>query len=245
LNADADRGLLRVGYAALLAGITGSILLWDGYLMLVSTGIWALSMALLLAARRYDPRGFYWSWPAVIAGYFLLGGPPSPLGYLYRTVLALAPWGWRIIFALGLLFLVVSLLQRLRGRAQGRVRLPWPRQTISLVVGFTLLLVALLTLTRGAFQFIMTPVASGLWVLTVALGAAWVRWGTVVQQRIWYRIEPLIEFFDMQWLYRAMWQGAEHLLASLRVAAEVVEGSGSILWSVLILLLVLMVLTNQ
>jgi hypothetical protein len=245
LNAEAERGLLRVGYATLQAGVTGAVILWDGRLLLFGAGTWAVAMALLLAARRHDSRAFYWSWPTAIAGYFLLGGPPSLLGYLYRSVLSSAPWGWRLVFVVGLILVAVALLQRLRRHAQGSARVPWARQAVSLVAGFTFLLGTLLALTLGAAQFLVEPVGFGLWAIVIGLSAAWIRWGTAAQRRFWYRIQPLIEFFDMQWLYRAVWQGAEHLLASLRVTAEVVEGSGSILWSVLILLLVLMVLSSQ
>lgn len=245
LRTDGNRGMLQVGYASLQAIVTGSIILWDGRLLMFGAGIWATCMALCLVARRYDPRAFAWSWPTAVACYFVLGAPPSPLGHLYRSVLAAAPWGWRIVFAFGMVFLTVALLQRLRPRAEGSTKLPWVRQAVSQLVGLGLLLGTLVVLTLGGTGFRVEPVAFGLWAVAIAAGAAWVRWGTAAQRRIWYRIEPVVEFFDMQWLYRAVWQGAEHLLASLRIGAEVVEGSGSILWSVLVLLLVLMVLSNR
>jgi len=54
-----------------------------------------------------------------------------------------------------------------------------------------------------------------------------------------------MEFIDLQWLYRSVWNGAEHLLSILRITADVVEGSASLLWSLLILLLILLVVGNQ
>ncbi|MCJ7548956.1 MAG: hypothetical protein MUQ30_04670, partial [Anaerolineae bacterium] len=58
----------------------------------------------------------------------------------------------------------------------------------------------------------------------------------------WSEARPLLELLDLQWFYRSVWQGASNLLGVVRVTAEVVEGSGSVLWSVVILLLVLMVI---
>jgi hypothetical protein len=83
-----------------------------------------------------------------------------------------------------------------------------------------------------------------LWVAVVGVAGALAQWGRPVVAAA-ARVRPFVDFLDLQWLYRAAWQGAENLLGIVRVTADVVEGSGSVLWSVLILLLVLMVVTNR
>jgi hypothetical protein len=50
---------------------------------------------------------------------------------------------------------------------------------------------------------------------------------------------------DLAWLYRALWQGLEHLLSIVRIVSAVVEGRGALLWSLLALLIALLVVVNQ
>ncbi len=59
--------------------------------------------------------------------------------------------------------------------------------------------------------------------------------------RDWLRqAAPFWDAVGLDWFYHALWRGAEHGLGVVRVAADVIEGSGALLWSLLILLLVLL-----
>jgi hypothetical protein len=90
----------------------------------------------------------------------------------------------------------------------------------------------------------VTSPAAALWLGAVLSGAALARLGSPARLR-WMRAGPWVELLDLTWFYRAAWQGAQHVLGFFRVVAEVVEGSGSVLWSVLILLLALMVVGSR
>jgi hypothetical protein len=118
------------------------------------------------------------------------------------------------------------------------------RRRIVLGSGFVLMLGALAALTVRAGTLTVRPLPFLLWGGGVVLSVALVRWGDSLRDAL-RRGRAVVELLDLQWLYRATWQGAENLLGSLRVGAEVVEGRGSILWSVLVLLLVLLILGSE
>ncbi|MBN1872667.1 MAG: hypothetical protein JXA33_00415 [Anaerolineae bacterium] len=83
-----------------------------------------------------------------------------------------------------------------------------------------------------------------LWLLGVLGTVALVRWGNVTRK--WMQTGlAFLEIFDLQWFYRAIWRGTEHLLGLLRVGAEVFEGSGAVVWSLLVMLLILLVGMNR
>jgi hypothetical protein len=232
---------LRSGFGLLLAVVTGAVVASDGEMLLIGTGVWLGAMALILISRRLawrDPA-FHWSTLGSVA--LLLGAPVSPLHTSYVSVLTTAPWGWRVAYAIGLACLFTSLCRGLSQHSAGRVRPPWTRLTVS-VLGGTLLIVAVLMVT--AFRLPVgagSGVAFALWLATLLVSVGLARWGRRVRAT-WRRSQPLVQFLDLQWLYRAIWQGAQNLLSVVRVTAEVVEGSGSVLWSVLVLLLLLLIL---
>jgi len=233
--------LLPAGFGLLLAAVTGAIVTSDGDLLLVGVGVWVMSIALVLLSRRLERRAVPLVWPTLIAGAMLLGTPPSPLFGLYTAVLAAAPWGWRVAFLIGMVGLAASLLRGLVSPAEGRVRPAWPRLTLALVGGVVISLGGLVAIVLYRPVDPIQPLPLALWVFAVLGGGLLVRWGRDLQ-RMWIGGQPVIQLLDLQWLYRAAWQGSENLLGVLRVTAEVVEGSGSILWSVLVLLLILLIL---
>ena len=109
-----------------------------------------------------------------------------------------------------------------------------------MAAGMVILLAAILATGFLSAVPAIAPAPFSLWALAVISGGLLAVGG----QRIilvWNRAHTLHELLDLDWFYRSIWQGANNLLGVLRVTAEVVEGSGSVLWSVLILLLVLMV----
>ncbi len=225
----------------LLAIVTGSVVLSSADMLLVGGGVWIACVALLLVAQSFNAREFYMTWPPAIAAVFLVGAPMSPLYGLYTAVLANAPWGGRVLYVVGLSFLAASTFRSITRRVTARVRPPSPRHWLPMLGGYLLLLVALVAMTLNSRVGVASTIGFVLWVVAMSGGVALARWGRDVQ-RAWRQARPVLQLLDLQWLYRAVWQGAEHLLGVVRVTAEVVEGSGSVLWSVLILLLVLLVL---
>jgi hypothetical protein len=243
-SGEGERALLSAGYGVLLMGVTGAIARNSPTHLMVAAGAWVASMGLFLVGRRYPTRSTLWFVPTWVALLFLVGVPPSPLGDLYRAVLGIAPWSWRLLFLLGSVFIGTTLFQLARQRAAGRVAPATMRHRIALGGGFLLVLAALVALTVSAGIPTVRPLPLLLWVGAVALSVALVRWGDSLRGAL-RKGRAVVELLDLEWLYRATWQGAENLLGSLRVGAEVVEGRGSILWSVLVLLLVLLILGSE
>jgi hypothetical protein len=241
LSLSGRQALVVAGHAALVALVTGAGAAGDPALLLLGTATWVACMALLIVSKRYERRDFYLIWPGVIAVCFLIGAPPSPLFPLYQELLALPSWPLRLVATLGIAATTAVLLRSTSQQAQGRVRPPWLYLLLSMLAGLALIVAVLI---GGALQ---SEMAFGdassllLWALALVLALVLAHWGRVVRQRL-DRVRPLVDLLDLQWLYSAVWEGAENMLGILRATAEVVEGSGSVLWSVLILLLVLMVL---
>jgi hypothetical protein len=142
--------------------------------------------------------------------------------------------------AIGLTLANGSLMDALSQTAQARIDEPWPAQRITRIVGFLMIVISLVVLTPLAPHVSFTWIAFGFWSVAFLLGVALAtrRETLVAYIQRWI---PALNFLDMSWAYRSIWQGSENLFGILRVTSEVLEGSGSILWSVLILLLVLMI----
>jgi hypothetical protein len=141
----------------------------------------------------------------------------------------------------GLVGTFTALLQKAVRTAVGRVVPPEAWRRIALISGWVLLGGGLVVLVRRSGFGTVSLLSVSLWGLALVAAVAVAHWGSVVRG-VLVEAQPVVELLDMQWFYRTVWQGAEHLLGVLRVGAEVVEGSGSVLWSVLVLLLVLVVL---
>lgn len=237
------RAFMVAGYGALVAGVTGGLTTRNPQLLMISAGAWLVGMGMNLTARRYSRHGFYLSWPAALSLFLLVGGPPGQLGRLYLGVLSTLPWPWRAVFVVGLALLVASLFREGREIAAGRVRPARLRLWIPLLLGSLLpTMVLLVSMAQGG----VAPtrlVPFVFWCVSVGAGIALLRWDDRLKA-FRERVIAAVELLDLQWLYAAAWDGAENLLGTLRVTAEVVEGSGSVLWSVLILLLVLMVVSG-
>lgn len=213
---------------------------------LVMAGLtaWIAGGALLFLSRNRMPGAIVWVWPAWAATLFLAGVPPSPLGALYREVLVARPWAWRLALLVGWLAAVAALLRAVTPPAQGDVTPPraWQRASVSLGLLFPLLALAPVAwfAAAGAFSWL----GLGLWLLTF-VAATLLRWRGRVTRRVLRRAQPLWDALDGWWLYRALWRGLEHLLSVVGVLAEVVEGSGALLWSLLVLLLIFVVVTSR
>ncbi len=255
-----QRPMLWAGHALLIAIVTGAILLGAPTFLLHGIATWIAAGTLLVLMRGRDPQAIAWSWPAWIALLFLVGAPPSPAGMLHRALLATMPWLGAILAVVGSTLVFASLLRGIRRPALGDPAFPQMWRRVSFLVGTGLILIVLvITAFRSPVSLAdVSPdnneaelMRAGISWLGLGLGVSallgsvlLLRWGTVTREWLHYG-EPFLEILNLQWLYQSMWRGADHLLAVLRITVEVIEGSGAVLWSLLILLLTLLVIVSR
>ncbi len=261
-------GVLWSGYGLLGIIVSGALVSGTEALLLKGTATWVIAETLLITAQGRQRRTFIWSWPATLGLFFLLGIPPSPIGLLFRYLLDGLPWHWRFLSVAGCITTGASLLYGMMQKAEGHVPPPWPWQRICRTIGYTLPLLTMLILPltelfpnvhpsikTDAHLYALSWTSLALWIISI-LGAGalafqanhgWHSTHRVTYRKSrWFRnASPILEILDLQWLYHALWRGIEHLLSVLRVSAEVFEGSGALLWSFLILMLVMLVVINS
>ena len=237
-------------HALFIGLVTGACVSGSGSLLLLVSGLWAAGGALLALARGRDRNAIAWTWPVWLAVLFFLGAPPSPVGHLYAQLVEALPWTLRVALFLGVSCIGAVFIQRATPFARGAATPPTMWQRSAMIAGLGITSAALL-----ATAFLVKPLLGGSpasfswlgfgFVIVSASGAGiLVRWGNPIRERARFS-QPVMEFIDLQWLYRSIWHGAEHLLSVVRVVADVLEGSASLLWSLLILLLILLVVGNQ
>jgi hypothetical protein len=239
------RSILPAAYGVLLLTTTGGLSLQRPDAVALSLGVWAAVFALVVTNRPRRGASFVLTLPMLFAVVLWLGTPPSPL--LVPVLGALsgsAGLVGRAFVAVGLVLIVASLLRGTQPQSSGREVVVgtqlWPVQA-----GGRLLIVlalALVTLRAGSLPTVTASLAA--WFGATLAGVVLARWGKPIGRR-WVESRPWIELGDLTWFYRALWQGAQSVLGAVRVSAEIVEGSGSVLWSVLLLLLALMVIGSR
>ncbi|MFN2110089.1 MAG: hypothetical protein ACK2UI_10535 [Anaerolineae bacterium] len=237
-------------HALFIGLVTGACVIGSGTMLLLLSGLWAAGGALLALGRGRDRNAIAWTWPVWLAVLFFLGAPPSPVSSLYGQLVEILPWTLRVALLLGTWCIGAVFIQRLIPFARGAATPPTMWQRTAMVAGLSIVAAALI-----ATAFLVEPLSNGAqpsfswlgfgFLIVSAFGAGiLVRWGNPIRERVRYG-QPVMEFIDLQWLYRSIWHGAENLLGVLRVTADVLEGSASLLWSLLILLLILLVVGNQ
>ncbi len=238
------QALLVAGHAALLGVVTGALVLGDAALLLLGTGTWVACMALLIVTKRFERRDFYLVWPAAIAVCFLIGAPPSPLFSLYRGLFEVPSWPLRIFGMLAFAGTAAALLRSTSRQAQGRVRPPHMYLLLSALAGLVLIVAVIIGAAVHVDLAAGAPVSLLLWTAALVLALVLAHFSNIVQRSL-DRLRFLVDLVDLQWLYSAVWEGSENMLGVLRATADVVEGSGSVLWSLLIVLLVLMIMGSR
>ncbi|MGC9398355.1 MAG: hypothetical protein ACP5HM_04395 [Anaerolineae bacterium] len=229
--------LLWVAYALLGLLVAGALVTRQADVLLYGTAAWWGGWTSLWLSRPRHRTTWAWSWPGWIAMLFLIGVPPSPLGVFYRSALATQGWVRRGVLLVGGALVtggVLAFVRRATSRAS--VSPPWVGQQLALGVGLALPLGGLIS---GAYVEPFWIEGLFFWGAMVLLGALAVR--GVKHLRIPKRVQTAWSLLDVQWVHRALWRGAEHLLGVVRVVADVVEGSGALLWSLLVILIVLLV----
>ncbi len=258
-----QRPMLWAGHALLITVITSATLLGTPTSLLYGVATWIAAGTLLVLMRGRDSQAIIWSWPAWTALLFLIGAPPSPTGMFQRALLATIPWPAMSLAIAGSALMFASFLRGIRRPALGDLAFPQPWQRASFLAGTGLILSVLIVtvmlsptmpiieirhnyhhnedaLIRAGISWL----GLGLGMSALLGGVLLLRWGAITREWLYYG-EPFLEILNLQWLYQAMWRGADHLLAILRVTVEVVEGSGAVLWSLLILLLTLLVIVSR
>ncbi len=237
--------LLWAGHALLIGCVAGAGMAGDGTLLLLGTGFWLTAGTLLVLVRGYAPREVLWAWPIWLGLLLFIGTPPSALGPALWSLFDSVPWGGKLLLWVGLLALYAAAYRGMRRPALGSLTMPRGWQQAAWAVGLGIIVVAAL-LTPFRAPFPQPPAWGGmvLWLLAGAAAVALLRWGWMTH--VWLRYgEPILELVELSWLYRALWRGMEHVLSFLRMANEISEGNGSVLWSLLMLLLFLLVVINR
>jgi hypothetical protein len=232
---------LWVSYAILHLIIAGSIVSINAHTLLFSLATWLGCFTLLMMAR--GPVRVPWSWPAWVGGLFLLAAPPSLLLGMYDSIfLNVQPIGSSItLVAFVLAF--IALMMAFRGEYWS-IRVPWMSHNISNILGYIIPLGCIVSSSIMHGFTMPSALLIILWIGLMSLAGILFIYGGVFQ-KAWGRLYPVLEVFDGQWLYHAVWQGSVNLLNIIRVISNVVEGRGSLLWSLLILLLVMLVVSSR
>jgi hypothetical protein len=237
-----DRGaLVWASYSILHSIIAGAILTSDTRLLSNGLAIWLGCYTLLMMAR--GPKRVPWAWPAWLAGLFFIATPPSLLLGVYDTILYNTPLLVSITFLFAQVFAFIGLMMALRSEFW-TLRIPWVPHIISSLVGYVIPLICIVS-TISQYGFVMPSwLLLIIWLGVLSFAGVLFIYGRIFQ-RAWGRLYPIVEVLDGQWLYHAIWQGSVNVLNIIRVVADVVEGRGSLLWSLLILLLVILVVVSR
>lgn len=236
--------LVWAAHALLVIIVAGAAAWNSAALLLFGAATWMAAGTLMILARGRDRRAIWWSWPAWLGLLFLIGAPPSPIGALFAGLVEAVSWGPRLLLLLGGALVSAVLFVGGAQPASGAVTPPKVWQRLSLGSGLGLLVFALVGSAVWGGAQPLSLLGLGWWFLALLLATVVASSG--IQVRQWLRrVQPVIEFVDMQWFYRALWRGAEHMLGLLRVSVEIVEGSGALLWSLLIVLLILLVVSSR
>ncbi len=236
--------LAWAAHALLVIIVAGSAALGSAELLMMGTATWVAAGTLLILARGQDQRAVMWSWPAWLAILLLIGVPPSPVGTLFDGLSSALPWVPRLLLLLGAALVNAIFILSGSQPALGSATPPkvWQRLSMSIALGMLVLVLAGTAILSRVAP--ISIIGFGSWFLAVMLAG-----GVAYSRRSIHRglrhSYPVMEFLDMQWFYRAMWRGAEHMLGVLRTSADIIEGSGALLWSLLIVLLILLAASSQ
>jgi formate hydrogenlyase subunit 3/multisubunit Na+/H+ antiporter MnhD subunit len=251
-------------------GVTGAVLLAAGLAgesaaaVVVAGGLaWALGVAVLFLSDGLQREGeatgaTWWSIPSLVGALALLGTPLT-LGFVADATLLGgltrgAGTGWGVAFFAGNLFLVPSLMRRLLLSSSS----PLPnRRGLFVARGIGLGLLALPLIVAGLHPplFIGSVLSPSLGALLALPGlAGWLLWAVSLAGGgvlAWQdeALRPKIELLligvhgvlCLEWFYDALVGALDRGLNVLRLADEVVEGAGTLLWSLLLFLLILLV----
>ncbi len=233
--------LLGVSYSALHLIIAASIVTANTRLLFYGVAVWLGCYTLLMMAR--GPTSVPGSWPAWFAGLYMLASPPSLLLGVYDKIILYVPLWVSGVVLLTLVLSFIALMMALRS-GFWTVKIPWAPKIVSYITGYAIPLVCIVFTTIHYGVEMPSWLWLILWIGVMSLAGVLFIYGRIFQQA-WGRLYPILDVLDGQWFYHAIWQGSVNWLNVIRVIADVVEGRGSLLWSLLILLLVILVVSSR
>ncbi|MDY6878019.1 MAG: hypothetical protein SWK90_17695 [Chloroflexota bacterium] len=250
-------------------GTSGAILLTAGLVgdnaitvIVAASAVWALGLTVLLLSDGLQREALWWNIPPLV-GALALGGMFLMSGFVADTVVIGGltqgdSLGWGISFFVGLLFLVPSLVRwLLLPPSSSFPRKKDDRGIGSIACGVGLGLPALLLIVVGLSPSLLSanvlgPLVSPLFVVPglrggLLLAAALAGGGVLAWQE--GKLRPKIQLFlsaahdllRLEWFYDAVAGALERGLSILWAAGELVGGAGTLLWSCLLFLLLLLV----
>lgn len=232
--------LLWVSYSVLHLIIASAVVTANTRLLFYGVAVWLGCYSLLMMARGPTTAS---SWPVWVAGLYMLASPPSLLATVYDNLILNVPLLVSGGVLLTLVLSFIALMMALR-REFWMIKTPWLPQTVSYIIGYVIPFVCIASTTIQYGFGMSSWLWFILWIGVISLAGVLFIYGRVFEQA-WGRLYPILTVFDGQWFYHAIWQGSVNGLNSIRVITNIVEGRGSLLWSLLILLLVILVVTSR
>jgi formate hydrogenlyase subunit 3/multisubunit Na+/H+ antiporter MnhD subunit len=249
-------------------GVTGATLLAaalarENAAAVISSGCvaWMLGVVVLLSTDGLHREAPWWSIPALIGAEAMLGLPFS-LGFVSRAALlggiAADPRLWWWVFFVGNALLVAALTRWLLAFPSS----PLPSRYWRLAVyGVVLGLPALLLVVAGFYPGLLVagvslpslgasfslPGVVGwlLWALSLAGGGVLAWQDGNVRHRIEFLLSAAHDLLRLDWLYEAAVGAMNQGMGILRLIDEVVGGAGTLLWSLLLFLLILLIWSER
>jgi len=250
-------------------GVTGAVLLAAGLAgqsaaAVITAGslAWALGVSVLFLKNSLSAglqrKAPWWSIPSLVGALSLLG-VPFTLGFVTQATLigGVAQGGylgWGIAFFLGNLFLVPSLVRWLLTPSSS----PVPnRRWLVMARGVGLGLPALLLVVTGLHPPLLSggvlvpslgplfamPGLTGwlLWTISLAGGGVLAWQDRALRPKIGLLLSSIRGLLRLEWIYEAVVGALDRGLSVLRVVDEVVGGAGTLLWSWLLFLLLVLI----
>ena len=254
-------GMGANGALLLVAGLMGESAV---SIIVVGSVGWALGITVFFLGDGWHRKSLWWNVPAVVGLLTLLG---SPLTLRFVTAAPLLgalvqeshiEWGAAFWGALiGTMFLVPSLVRRLLIAPLDS--LPDRREMV-VARGVGLGLPTMLLIVAGLFPPLLIGGDVGsaipslgslfampglvgwlLWAVALACGGLVAWQERVLRSRMGLLLDAVHDVLRLEWLYSLVTGAFNRGLSVFRAASQVIGGSGALLWSLLLFLLLLLV----
>ena len=242
-------------WGASLAGDQAGLVLAGG------GATWILGVTLTYLDRGVSRQALWWTGASAWGGLALLCAPLTPgvavTSVLLRKVAERSLTGWQMVAIIcGFGLLAAALVRRLL--IPGARENPRPLEITARAAGVLTASIPLLAagilpalLLQDSPASLVGLVAQagvlgwGLWLLALASGAFLV-WA---EPRFRHRIEPFLgllhDFVSLDWAWRLFLGGLGRAVQLFQNVAELLEGAGAVLWSLVIFVLLLLILMGS
>ena len=252
-------GMATSGGVLLVAGVAP-----ESAATLISAGgvAWVVGSTLLLLREGYDTRALWWSIPSLVGVLVVLGLPLTP-GFVTGATLVgrlseASPGWWGSAFLVGNTLLVSALVRGLLSSPREPVT---DQRWSSFARKAWLLVLALLSITVSVrpsmlFQGSLAPQLGPVFALPVL--SEWVAWASslaigvalgLLDASLRGRFDLLLEaahdLVRLEWMYDLVKGALKRGLRMVQATEEIVGGSGAVLWSLLLLLLIVLLWGSQ